>query len=189
MKYLIFIFLIFSKNTFSQINKSIEIFRYTNKDAIVFDYSASNPDFLINKQFKIENDANQISEFYKKFNFNIFSPSQKIGEFVINDTLDFNEKVDFDDINFAIKSLICSNSNYKFSENKYGYYLVNIIIRHSYYNDDILRLAFKILPNSIVIESKNDFNIISYHQLLPQLIAYNDKTEGFEYILKMEKEN
>ena len=130
MKYLIFIFLLFSKNTFSQNNRSVEIYRYTNKDAIIFDYSSLNSGYLINKHFNIENDDIQISEFYRSFNFNLFSPSQRIGEFVINDTLDSNENVSFEDINFAIKSLICTNSNYTFQENKYGYYLINLIIRH-----------------------------------------------------------
>ncbi len=184
MKYLIFIFLLFSKNTFSQNNRSVEIYRYINKDAIIFDYSSLNPGYLINKHFNIENDDIQISEFYRSFNFNLFSPSQRIGEFVINDTLDSNENVSFEDINFAIKSLICTNSNYTFQENKYGYYLINLIIRHRFYNDDIFRISIKILPNSIVIQSRLDFNYFSYHQLTPQLISYNDKTAGYNYIFE-----
>jgi len=183
MKNLIFILLLISKISFSQ-NNNVEIYRYVNKDAIIFDYSILNSNYLLNKHFKLENDENKISDFYSKFNFNLFSPSQRVGEFVLNDTLDLDGNLSFDDINFSIKSIICNNSNYRFAENIYGYYLVNIIIRHNFYNDDIIRIAFKVLPNSVIIESQTDFNFVSYNQLLPQLIAYNDKSVGYDYVFE-----
>jgi hypothetical protein len=184
MKYSILILLLVSKFSFSQNLSNVEIYRYVNKDAIIFDYSILNSNYLLNKHFKLENDESKISDFYSKFNFNLFSPTQRIGEFVLNDTLDLDENISFDDINFSIKSIICNNSNYRFTENKYGFYLVNIIIRHNFYNDDIIRIAFKVLPNSVIIESQTDFNFVSYHQLLPQLIAYNDKSVGYDYIFE-----
>lgn len=170
-----------SINGYSQKQEVGEIYRYSNKDAIVFDYSTEKSSILIKKYFGVS-DQNEdlIAAVYKTLNFDLLSPNNIIGELIINDTINVDPKLNFEDINFAIRNLIINYGNYNVNENKYGYYLMNMIIRHSYYSDEIFRVSIKIRKNSVIIESKNNFYINVYNQVIPRKIAYNDKAFGYD---------
>lgn len=170
-----------SINGFSQKQETGEIYRYLNKDAIIFDYSTEKSSLLINKYFGIS-DLNEdlVAAVYKTTNFDLLSPNNIIGEFIINDTISVNQKLNFEDINFAIKNLIGNNGIYGIKENKYGYYLINLILRFSNYSDEIIRVSIKIRKNSIIISSKNYLYINVYNQVIPRKIAYNDKAFGYD---------
>jgi hypothetical protein len=110
-----------------------------------------------------------------------FSPNSKIGEFILNDTIFYDSKILFPDANFAVRAFLSNNINIKISENKFGYYLFNVILRHKNYSDDIFRISIKVRNGYIILSSNSELYITSYHQLIPKIIAYNDKSEAVKY--------
>lgn len=181
MKLFIFIFLILSKSAISQSGVK-EIYKYSNKDCLVFDYSTLSTNFLINKHFGIsESNEEQIYKTYKLLNVTKFSPNGKIGEFVSIDTIFFDSKISFSEVNFAVKSFLSNNINFNILENKFGYYLINVILRHKNYSDDIFRVSIKVRSGYVIMESNSDLYINSSYLMIPKIIAYNDKSEALKY--------
>lgn len=181
MKIYILFFLILSNSAFSQLGNN-EIYKYSNKNCLVFDYSTINTNFLINKYYSIsEANEEQIYKTYKLLDVNKFSPNNKIGEFILNDTIFYDKKISFSEANFAIKSFLSNNININIFENKFGYYLFNVILRHKYYSDDLFRLSIKIRNGYILLSTKSELYITSYYQVTPKTIAYNDKSEALNY--------
>jgi len=180
--------LIFTKSVFSQISKN-EIYKFSDKHSIVFDYSNISSKFLLNKYFGYtDTKEEEVFNIYKKLNIFQFSPNYKIGEFILNDTIWFDKKVSFSEANFAIKSFLSNKINRNIIENKYGYYLFNIILRHKFFSDDIFRIAIKVRNNYIILSANTDLYFDTYYQLIPKNIAYNDKSEAFKYVKTEEGE-
>ncbi len=181
MRFVLIFLIFFSLPAFSQSGK-IELYKYSNRNSLVFDYSTLSPNYLTNKHFGL-NDSNRedIQKIYKTLNIFQFAPNNKIGEFILNDTIRFDNKISFEEANFAMKSFLSNNVNINFTENKYGFYLFNVILRHRNYSDDLFRVSLKIRNGYIILSANTEIYFYSYHQLIPKEIAYNDKSESFKY--------
>ena len=181
MKLFVVILLLFSNSVFSQFGKN-EIYKYSDKNSLIFDYSTLSSTFLTNKHFGLsESNEDEINKIYKTLNVFQFAPNNIIGEFVLNDTIKFDKKISFSDANFAIKSFLSNSINLNIKENKYGYYLFNVILRHKYYSDDIFRVSLKVRDGYIILSTNTLLYFNTYYQLIPKNIAYNDKSEAFKY--------
>jgi hypothetical protein len=175
MRYIfILIFLSLGSVLFGQEKNVTQILRYNRNEGIIFDFSNDNKYFLLNKYFgysfnKIStNEDNEFNEnLIKNFNYNLLSKNNELGIVNYTDTIKINPKLNFEDINFAIKNILIKNSSYKYKESKYGYYLITLIIRQNFYSDNRYTISLSIRPNEIIINANfklglYDFDILDF---------------------------
>lgn len=175
MKYIfILMFLLFGSLLFSQEKNTLQILRYNRNEGLIFDFSNDNKYFLLNKYFGYSYDKTSIAEdneinqnIIRNIDFNMLSKNNELGIVNYADTIKINPKLNFKDINFAIKNILIKNSSYKFKESKYGYYLITLIIRQNFYSDNRYTISLSIRPNEIIINANfklglDDFDLYDF---------------------------
>ena len=175
MKYIfILMFLLFGSLLFAQEKNTLQILRYNRNEGIIFDFTNDNKYFLLNKYFGYSYDKTSITEdndfnenIIKTFDYNMLSKNNELGIVNYADTIKITPKLNYKDINFAIKNILIKNSSYKFKESKYGYYLITLIIRQSFYSDNRYTISLSIRPNEIIINANfklglDDFDLYDF---------------------------
>ena len=122
MRYFFILFFLSLGNVlFGQEKNVIQILRYNRNEGIIFDFSNDNKYFLLNKYFGYSYDKKTITEddeinenIIKKIDYNILSKNNELGIVNYSDTIKINPKLNFEDINFAIKNILIKNSSYKY---------------------------------------------------------------------------
>ena len=111
--FFILFFLSLGSVLFGQEKNVTQILRYNRNEGIIFDFSNDNKYFLLNKYFGYSYDKKTITEddeinenIIKKIDYNILSKNNELGIVNYADTIKINPKLNFKDINFAIKNIL-----------------------------------------------------------------------------------